>query len=91
MSRTWHSREGRVRSRRIVKSNNRLGRAMFAPRYTCPSGKRCYDSKSDADAMLRLVQAKRASHLGGYSERSVYRCGKCGSWHLTSWKGGRPV
>lgn len=50
---------------------------------SCP--RRAYPTANDAAHALANVRAAR----GGYSrsesdEKSFYRCGKCGHWHLTS-------
>lgn len=51
--------------------------------YGCNSGKRRYYSRSQAyDAMQRInADALRNPKL----LRDLYRCERCGGWHLTSW------
>jgi rubrerythrin len=55
-----------------------------------PCEKRTHRTKQQAQLALLLVRSERRQQarvglrVGKGSERSVYRCPKCGYWHLTS-------
>ncbi len=55
-------------------------------RGTCPTGKRRYESHTDAKRVLH--KAKRNNQGQGRPVRA-YRCGVCESWHLSSLAEGR--
>jgi hypothetical protein len=49
----------------------------------CRSGKVAFDSKADADRVVRRSQTDRREGYDRPLERS-YRCPHCGRWHATS-------
>lgn len=59
--------------------------ATIAPWY-CPSNKRGYATREDAQAWLRYLQATRDGSGAVKVESREYRCAlpACGSYHLTS-------
>jgi hypothetical protein len=78
VSRTWHN----GRQHRIRRKAGNVCRAAFEAPVTCRTGKRCYETESLAEAMLKLIQSERA--YAPKVERRAYRCRICGQWHLTS-------
>lgn len=50
----------------------------------CPTGKYAYVTAENAHARLREIRRK-GEHRPGRPPRSVYHCGECSFYHLTSW------
>jgi len=49
----------------------------------CPTGKRQYRTRLDAEIVLAL-RIPRKAHNREKNERRAYRCPQCHRWHLTS-------